>query len=208
MYKFVISFAFVSLLLISCSQNEKIKVANNLEYSIVDTTDLITPKDTKSQIRAKLKLGAEYDEKEFGEITLYDDYFNNQITKYYMKDDNGDRFLTAVVYQDRLRYMKLLIQHVDDTSAKNKHKYYQRIRAGLDKAIKSGECEIVDKTYLKFNEKGDIWYNAFIVSESKKTGKQNYWNLMAPEADFDYLKYMVNAFQILDGFDTEFVIEK
>ena len=208
MSKLIITLMLGSLLLISCSPDRNRKSTNDAENQVIDTNDVITSKDTKDQIRAKLKLGAELDKNEFGEITLYDEYFKSEITKFYMKDDDGERILTAVVYQDRLRYMKMLIQHVGDTANENKQKHLKRIKGGLEKAIESGGYQIADDTYLKVNENGDIWYNAFIVSESKKSGKQNYWSLMAPEADFEYLKYMVNSFKVIDGFETKFVLEK
>lgn len=208
MNKLIMTFIFGSFLLVSCSHDRNGKSINNLENPVVDTSDVITSKDTKYQIEAKLKLGAKLDKNEFGEITLYDDYFKSGITNYFIKDDDDDRVLTAVVYQDRLRYMKMLIQHVGDTATENKQKHLKRIKGGLEKAIESGTYQIADDTYLKVSENGDIWYNAFIVSESKKSGNQNYWNLMAPEADFEYLKHMVKAFQTTDGFETKFVIDK
>lgn len=199
---------FGFLLLTSCSQERSNKLLAKQEQTAVDTSDVITSKDTKNQIRAKLKLGAELDKNEFGEITLYDDYFKDEITKFFIKDDDGDRVLTAVVYQDRIRYMKISIQHVGDTAIENKQKHLKKIKGGLEKAIKRGLYKITDKTYLKVNENGDIWYNAFIVIESRKSGVQDYWNLMAPEADYGYLKHMVKTFQTIDGFDTKFVIQK
>jgi hypothetical protein len=208
MNKLIINFIFSFLLLISCSQDRNTKFLDEQEHTAVDTSDVITSKDTEYEIKAKLKLSAEFDKKEFGEITLYDDYFNDEITKFFIKDDDGERVLTAVVYQDRIRYMKMLIQHVGDTSIENKQKHLKKIKGGLEKAIERGLYKITDRTYLKVNENGDIWYNAFIVIESRKSGMQNYWNLMAPEADFGYLKHMVKAFQTIDGFDTKFVIQK
>lgn len=208
MNNIIITFIFGYLLLTSCSQDRKSNSIDESKKTVVETSDVITSKDTKDQIRAKLKLNAEQGKKEFGEVTLYDDFLQNDITKYFIKNDEGERVLTVVVYNNRLRYMKILIQHVGDTTTENKQKHLNRIKGGLQNAIKSGEFQVTDHTYLKGTENGDVWYNAFIVSESKKTGKQNYWNLMAPEADYAYLKHMTKYFQAANDFDTKFVLEK
>ena len=42
----------------------------------------------------------------------------------------------------------------------------------------------------------------------KKAGKQNQWNLMAPKADFDYLKQAVKSFQKINAFGSKFVTSK
>ena len=150
-------------LLVSCTENHtKMETSAKPEINI-DSTSAITSKDTKMQIRAKLELGAKLDKQEFGESILYDEYFKSNITKYYMKDFGDDqRNLTAVVFEDRLRYMKMLIQHVGDTSTENKAKHFKKIKSGLEKAIESGLYSIVEKNYLKLSENGDIWYKGVI----------------------------------------------
>lgn len=208
MNKLIIIFVLGSLLLISCSPDRNWKSTNDTENPVVDTNDVITSKDTKDQIRAKLKLAAELDSNELSEITLYDEYFKSEITKFYMKDNFGKKVSTAIVCQDRIRYMQMLIQYVGDTATENKQKHLKRIKGKLEKAIESGEYQIADDTYLKIDENDDIWYNAYIVSESKKSREQSYFVLMAPEADFKYLKYKVNSIKAKDGYKTEFVLEK
>ncbi|MDO8971028.1 MAG: hypothetical protein Q7U74_10100, partial [Saprospiraceae bacterium] len=97
-------------ILVSCTENHK-KMETSARPEInIDSTSAITSKDTKMQIRAKLEMGAKLDEQEFGEATLHDEYFKSNITKYYMKDFGDDqRNLTVVVFEDRLRYMKILL---------------------------------------------------------------------------------------------------
>lgn len=220
---FIFILVLDAFLLTSCSQERNMNLNNKTRNIVIDTSEVsisnkpekldidtltvISSKDTKIQIRKKLKKSAELDQMEFGENIFYDDYFNDEITKFSIKNNEGRRILTAVVYQDRIRYMKIFIQHVSDTTIENKEEKLKRTKEDLEKAIEVGIYQITNDTYLKLNENGDIWYNAFIISESKKTRKQNYWNMMAPEADFEYLKHMVNSFKSEEGFETKFIID-
>jgi hypothetical protein len=199
----------IIFLLVSCSEVNNYNRSNETEDIFVDTTDEITIKDTEKQIREKLKFSAKLDGKEFGELSLYDNFFNDKIIKYYVKDYNDEqRLLTVVVYKDRLRYMKMLIQHVGDTCSENKAKHLNRIVGDLEKAIEDGTYQLSDHNYLKLSENGEIWYNAFLLCESRETKRQDYWVLMTPEADLKYLKHVVRSFQNTDGFETRFLISK
>ena len=204
-------FITILLILFSCQQNNS-RIDSTKTEKEADKTinnEVISNKDTKIQIREKLKKGAELDNQEFGELILYDDYFKDNITKYFVKRKNAEgREITAVVYNDRLRYMKTLILHSDDMSTENIEEYIAKINKNVDLAITNGYYTIVDNHYLKFRENDEIWYNVFILTISKKTGKQNFWNLISPENDYDYLKFMVEPFFNVEGFETRFLVSR
>lgn len=203
---FAVILIIFSYLLVSCSQ-ERNKIAVNEEVSNdIDSADVITSKDTKNEIREKLKKGARLDKHEFGEANLYDEYFKDEITQFFMKDEDGDKILTAVVYDDKLRYMKMLLQHVGDTSKENKDKHLKRIKEVFEKAIVDGEYKRFETNYLKGFQNNDPFFMTVILNENKQTGSQNYWSLMAPERDLKYLKYMVNSYQRVSGLKSQFII--
>lgn len=208
MLKLTIAFIVGSLLLLSCSQDRNTKSINVAEKPVFDTTDVITSEDTKLQIRAKLKIGAELDKTEFEEIILYDKYFKSEITQYFTKNDDFDSINLVVVYQDRARYFATFMLHVADTSAENKQKHLKNAKDGIERMVESGIFQVTADNYYKINQNGEVWFNTIILTENKKSGEQNYWWLTSPEADFDYLKHKVKGFQDLEGFDTKFIIEK
>jgi len=203
---FAIILICIAFLLPSCSQERNKKTVNEQESMDIDSADVITSKDTKNEIREKLKKGARLDKHEFGELNLYDEYFKDEITKFFMKDKDGDVILSVVVYDNKLRYMKMLLQHVGDTSKVNKDKHLHRIKETFEKAIKDGEYKRFEKNYLKGDQNNDPFYLTVLLNENKQTGSQNYWTLMAPEKELKYLKYMVNSYHRVSGLESQFII--
>jgi len=207
-----IYFLSVLFLLVSCMQNHSNKNEKaNIEIDVETTAnpEVISAKDTKLQIKSKLQKAARHINQEFGELILFDEYFYDNITKYYIKDkDDEQRNITVVIYNDRCRYMKILLQHVGNTSPENINMHFNRIKAALEKAIESNIYTIVDKNYLKVVENEEIWYSTWIVTISKKTGTQDYWNLNVPEEDYNYLKYMVKTFSKMEGFKLNFIVSQ
>ena len=163
-------------------------------------------KDSKLETRRKIKKVAKLDGQKFGELTLFDEYFNDVITKYYLKDKGDEqRNLTIVIYKDRIRYMKILLQHVGNTSPENIARHFDRINNGLKEALRQNIYQAVEKNYVKYTENGETWFCVWMLTESNRTGTQDYWYIMVPEADFEYLKYMVKSWSKFDGFKTKFL---
>jgi hypothetical protein len=199
----IIAFNFTAT---SCSSEAKKQNLNKQLSNDIDSSDIITSKDTKDEIRIKLKKGARLDKYEFEEKTIYDSFFKDEVTKFIMKDKEGSTILSAVVYNDRLRYMKMLLQHIGDTSKLNKEKHYRNILDVIEKTIKDGEYQKYEKNYLKGLQNNDPFIITFVLNENKTTGTQNYWSLMAPESEVIYLKHMVNSFQNVSKIESRFII--
>jgi hypothetical protein len=196
--------------LFACSQDNQKRIERvqaDMKKDTPTNPDIIFSSDSQEKVKQKLIRMAKLDNKEFGELTLFDEYYNGMITKYYIKDLNSDqRNMTLVLYDERLRYLKMLFQHVGDTTAENINKNFTKIKYAINKTIESGTYKIVDNNYLIGNQNGEVWYTTWLVIESKKTGTQDYIVLMSPETEFNYLKYMVNTFLNAEGLESKFLI--
>lgn len=212
--KYVYIFAFSIIGLVSCNDtsstnNSTANTLNEIEKpktkeDEIDYSKPVSTNDSQEVIKAKLKKIGSLDNKEFGEVVLFDDYFDSEITKYFLKDKTDDqRSLTVVIYNNKIRYMKLLIQHIGDTNPTNIKKHKKKIKTALDQMIDTETYKRKSGKFMTINENGETWNVVWLITTNKKTKTQDYWMIMCPENEFLYLKHMVNEFSSADGFETE-----
>ena len=198
----------LSYFLFSCTNSSLNNKSQENEQTKVEIDDSkpISIKDSKQIIKAKLKKIASIDNQEFGELRLFDEYYNSEITKYFLKDySDNQRNVTVVVFNNKIRYMKMLLQHVGNTSAINLKEKRDKMTFVLNGMLEQGTYKRIDGKYMTITDNNETWNVVWIVSISKKTNTQDYWMIMTPVNELDYLKHMVNTFFLLEGFDTEFM---
>ncbi len=176
---FIISLVLITLIF-SCS--------NDIEIS-----KPVSINDGKDLIKAKLQKTASLDKQEFGEISLFDEYYNSEITQFYMKDaDDEQRNLTVGIHDNQIRYMKMLMQHVGNTSTKNINSHQKKYTTILQKMIDEEAYKRTgDGKYMTVKENSETWNVVWLITQNEKSKVQDYWTIMTPENELDYLKYMV-----------------
>jgi len=174
----------------SCTNNNS---SESSEKSISKTEEeRITQKDSPSTIKLKMIRSAELDGMEFGELMLFDDFFNDLITKYFIKYPNSEfRVLTVIVYKEKLRYIKRHVKHYDIISQEEINETIIKINEMVNNNVEKGFYIIVDKNYVKSVDFGETWYNAYTYSICEESSTASFWAIVSPE--LSYLKHMINS---------------
>ena len=184
-------------LIFSCDQVKDKKSEKNkitIDESLVDKPFSVN--DNRNLLIAKLKKVAEFESLQFGKKMVFDEFYNDNVEKFYVKSSNSDqRPITIVYYNNQIKYIKMLIENFDES--KNINFYKEKYTTILDESINAGVYNrIGGSKYMTTIEGNETWNAIWTI-----WGDSNCWYIMTPENELNYLKYMINDIKQIAPFE-------
>ncbi|AZQ64914.1 hypothetical protein EI427_22060 [Flammeovirga pectinis] len=182
---------------VSCNQEQKSISNKPVQKEVAqhqsETPELIQVGDTNKEVQRKMDKMSLFTGAQVNIDTLSDNFYIENIYQYSLLPQ-GAKFadLSVVVANNEFKFMQMLMQHVENTDAANKAKFYKGIKQNLVSGLNSGSISVVDNKFMKFTNEGETWYSVWYLSEDKTTGIQDYYSIMVPEKEYDYLVYREN----------------
>ncbi|MBB6462182.1 hypothetical protein [Flammeovirga kamogawensis] len=181
---------------VSCNNKEQNNNSSNtLPQSEVtqeqsETPELIQVGDSNNDVQKKLKKMSVFTGAQVNVDTLLDNFYGENVLEYHLIP-KGEKAadLNVVVAKNEFKFMQMLMQHVENTDPANKARYYKGIKQNLVSGLNSGSISVINNKFMKFKNEGQTWYSVWYLSEDKATGVQDYYAIMVPEKEYDYLVY-------------------
>lgn len=193
---FLLGLVFTS----SCDyEQNRLSSSNDLappSETVVQDEAELTANSTLEEVRRKFRWGAKMDKMDFEEQVVFDDYYGSQIRMCHVKDkETGEKVMSAIVYDNRLRLVRLHMLHVGDITQNNRENKLQKAKGELKSQINDGWLTVSNNDYYRFDNNGDIWYQTIVMLQDTETGMQDYFILMSPARDYKHLQDFRGVFK-------------